>query len=111
MICIIQPIFILVLQINQFIFSIEVFDSDRLGRDKSLGKLDLDPDNMDAGQPQWFPLKGAKSGQILLNTEFLAPGDIPSSETSGSKPIIGNIFFNHFSKKLQVFKNNWIYIL
>jgi hypothetical protein len=53
---------------------------------------------MDAGQPQWFPLKGAKSGQILLNTEFLAPGDIPSSETSGSKPIKGNIFFNYFSR-------------
>ena len=82
-----------------------MFDSDRLGRDKSLGKLDLDPDNMDAGQPQWFPLKGAKSGQILLNTEFLAPGDIPSSETSGSKPIKGNIFLKLF------FKKNWIYIL
>ena len=54
------------------------------------GKLELSPENLDAGQPQWFPLKGAKSGALLLNTEFLAPGDIPSVETSGSKPIKGN---------------------
>ena len=57
------------------------------GRDKSLGKVDLPPANLDAGEPQWFPLQGAKSGALLLNTEFLAPGDIPSIETSGSKPI------------------------
>jgi hypothetical protein len=32
-------------------------------------------------QGVWFPLKGVKSGQILLNTELLAPGDTPLGYT------------------------------
>ena len=54
---------------------IDLFDSDRLGKDKSLGKLDLDVDDiMTAGilPPTWFPLKGTKSGQVLVSADFEA---------------------------------------
>ena len=61
-----------------FFFRIEVFDSDKLGKDKSLGKININSKDLDAGTPQWFPLKGVKSGEILLNSEFLAPGQSPS---------------------------------
>ena len=61
-----------------FLFRIEVFDSDKLGKDKSLGKVEISQDDLGANQPIWFPLAGVKSGQILLNTELLAPGEAPS---------------------------------
>ena len=66
--------------------SIEVFDHDNLGKDKSLGKLELDLDDLadmcankylklmadaDGDQGKWFPLKGVKSGQILLSADIL----------------------------------------
>jgi len=73
--------------------NIEVFDNDKLGRDKSLGKLDLDIGeilNNDGAEGKWYPLKGAKSGQILISSDFLPPGS-DSSITSGmpSKAIGG----------------------
>ena len=54
--------------------TIEVFDSDKIGKDKSLGKLDLDIQdllNNDDDQGNWYPLQGVKSGQILLSSDFL----------------------------------------
>ena len=59
-------------------FSVEVFDKDKLGRDKSLGKVEISRDDLDTNEPVWFPLKGVKSGEILLNSEMLAPGQKPS---------------------------------
>lgn len=38
-------------------FRIEVFDSDKVGKDKSLGKLTIDPRELDSDEPQWFPLQ------------------------------------------------------
>eukprot|EP00092_Neocalanus_flemingeri_P025254 GFUD01027386.1.p1 GENE.GFUD01027386.1~~GFUD01027386.1.p1 ORF type:complete len:4003 (+),score=946.67 GFUD01027386.1:1015-12009(+) len=72
---------------------IEVFDNDKLGRDKSLGKLDLDIGeilNNDGVEGKWYPLKGAKSGEILISSDFLPPGS-DNSITSGmpSKAIGG----------------------
>ena len=55
-----------------------MFDSDKFGKDKSLGKINVNPEDLDSSQPRWLPLKGAKSGEILLNTELLAPGQAPS---------------------------------
>ena len=55
------------------IFNIEVFDSDKLGKDKSLGKLEMDINDvldMDGKDGQWFPLAGVKKGQILLAADF-----------------------------------------
>ena len=54
-------------------FSIEVFDSDKIGKDKSLGKVDLDITDildMDDQEGRWFPLSGVKKGQILLAADF-----------------------------------------
>ena len=57
---------------------IEVFDKDKLGKDKSLGKVEISGDDLDSKEAIWFPLTGVKSGQVLLNTEMLAPGQYPS---------------------------------
>ena len=55
-----------------------MFDKDKLGKDKSLGKVEISRDDLGSNEPVWFPLAGVKSGQILLNTELLAPGQSPS---------------------------------
>lgn len=57
--------------------NIEIFDSDKIGRDKSLDKLDLDVQdilNNDGCDAKWYPLAGVKSGQVLLTSDFLQPG-------------------------------------
>merc|ERR1712013_297107 len=55
-------------------FYIEVFDSDKLGKDKTLGKLNLDITDVlslaDQGG-KWFPLTGVKSGELLLTADFI----------------------------------------
>merc|ERR1711881_49413 len=59
---------------NSRTFNLEVFDSDKLGRDKSLGKLALDISDilaMDGSEGNWFPLSGVKSGKVLLSADFL----------------------------------------
>ena len=62
--------------------TIEVFDHDKLGKDKSLGKVELDLADLadmadvDGDQGRWFPLKGVKSGQILLSADILDQGDL-----------------------------------
>ena len=66
---------------------LEVFDADKLGKDKSLGKVEVDPRDFD--QPRWIPLQGVKSGELLINSEILAPGQLPSSY-AGDNPIKGN---------------------
>ena len=38
-------------------FSVEVFDSDRLGKDKSLGSVEIRQDDLIGDEPKWFPLK------------------------------------------------------
>ena len=56
----------------------EVFDSDKLGKDKSLGKVEISRADLGSNEPMWIPLKGVKSGEILLNSELLAPGQSPT---------------------------------
>merc|ERR1712083_875797 len=59
---------------NNRTFNLEVFDSDKLGKDKSLGKLALDIYDvlaMDGSEGKWFPLTGVKSGKVLLSADFL----------------------------------------
>ena len=36
---------------------IEVFDSDKIGKDKSLGQIEISPRDFDTSEPKWFPLK------------------------------------------------------
>ena len=38
-------------------FSVEVFDSDRIGKDKSLGSVEISQDDLIGDEPKWFPLK------------------------------------------------------
>ena len=38
-------------------FSVEVFDSDRFGKDKSLGSVKISQDALIGDEPKWFPLK------------------------------------------------------
>jgi len=41
------------------LISVEVFDADRAGKDKSLGKVDIPAADLAASaQGRWFPLKG-----------------------------------------------------
>ena len=37
---------------------VEVFDADKLGKDKSLGKVELDVLDLAADEGRWFPLQG-----------------------------------------------------
>ena len=37
-------------------FSVEVFDKDTIGKDKSLGIVEVDPRTLDS-EPKWFPLQ------------------------------------------------------
>ena len=73
-------------------FRIEVFDKDKLGKDKSLGKVEITPQDLESADAMWFPLKGVKSGEILLNTELLAPGETPRgySGDGSEAPVSGD---------------------
>ena len=66
--------------------TLEVFDSDKLGRDKSLGKVEVDLAelvNNETGEGQWYPLIGVKSGKVLLFADFLQDGAAdPNDPTS-----------------------------
>ena len=72
-----KNVYCLPLFISFDIFSVEVFDADKLGKDKSLGKVEINPKDFDGEEAKWFPLKGVKSGEILLNADILAPGQSP----------------------------------
>ena len=53
---------------------LEVFDSNKIGRDKSLGSLNLplvDVLAMDGQEGNWFPLANSKNGEVLLMTDFV----------------------------------------
>ena len=54
-----------------------MYDSDKLGKDKSLGSIQLQREDFMTDGPLWIPLQGAKSGEILLNTDILDPGQSP----------------------------------
>ena len=40
---------------------VEVFDADKLGKDKSLGKVEVDILDLAADEGRWFPLQGKKN--------------------------------------------------
>ena len=70
------------------VISLEVFDKDMIGKDKSLGKTNLDVMDIIENHPindKWVPLEGdgIKSGQVKLSADFI-PAD-PSDFTSGSR--------------------------
>ena len=76
---------------------VDIFDSDKLGRDKSLGSIDFPVDDvMNKGiiPPAWYPLNGAKSGQILMTADFEPLSDrrlgSPERGLHGSKTGFGS---------------------
>ena len=71
-----------------------MFDADKLGKDKSLGKVEINPRDFDGNEAKWFPLKGVKSGEILMNADILAPGQSPyaSAADGQQRPIRGILF-------------------
>jgi hypothetical protein len=68
--------------------SIEVFDADKFGKDKSLGQLRLDIAEVAAqgasGEGRWYPLDGVPSGQILLTADFLPLGAADPDTVAGA---------------------------
>ena len=60
--------------------NIDVFDKDKIGKDKLLGSTQLSvPDLQSSGDldREWLPLDGTKSGKVQVSTDFtpLGPGD------------------------------------
>ena len=51
-------------------FRIEVFDKDKLGKDKSLGKVEVNPRDLDNEEPKWFPLKVSYYNYMKHYLEF-----------------------------------------
>ena len=73
-----------------YLFRIEVFDSDRFGKDKSLGHAAIDPESLGNLEPRWVHLNGAKSGEILVNTELIDPGYKPTEyDPNAAYPRLG----------------------
>ena len=50
----------------------------------------ISPNKIGMNDPAWFPLEGVKSGEILLNSEFLAPGQSPSGFGDGQYDPVGD---------------------
>ena len=38
-------------------FRVEVFDADKLGKDKSLGIVEINPSDLNSNEPKWYPLE------------------------------------------------------
>merc|ERR1719206_474707 len=64
---------------------IEVFDDDKLGKDKPLGAADIDIPSLinDATlKDAWVPLSGVKSGQLQLSADY-SPTDSDGYKNTG----------------------------
>ena len=75
---------------------VDIFDSDRIGKDKPLGSAFFDVDEvMSKGivPPAWYPLKGTKSGEVLMSADFepLSDGRMTSPEPRASVERVGEV--------------------
>merc|ERR1712098_406293 len=67
--------------------TIEIFDSDRIGKDKSLGSISFETSEIvkqKVVEQGWYPLTGTKSGQLLMSAVFLPAS--PSMARDVAKP-------------------------
>ncbi len=64
------PYSVLMITSSSNCFSIEVFDDD-LGKDKSLGKVELDINLLKAVKNQWFPLQEYMLITLTLNRNLV----------------------------------------
>merc|ERR1719431_205597 len=78
---------------------LEVFDKDRIGKDKSLGSLNLplvDVLDMDGQEGNWFPLAGSKDGEILLMADFV---DAEGNDSRGRPSALSKDLSNNGERK------------
>ena len=75
---------------------VEVFDSDKFGKDKPIGSTNIDVEDIVNGKPlnkDWLPLDGAKSGKIQLSADFIPESELndqsrrPSRGRAGVEPV------------------------
>merc|ERR1719431_565969 len=69
---------------------IDVFDKDKIGKDKPLGSACMDVADIQKGNDfdkDWIPLDGVKSGQIQVSTDFSPESELPMRKGSG----LGNV--------------------
>jgi hypothetical protein len=75
-----------------FLISIEVFDADRAGKDKSLGKVDIPAADLAASaQGRWFPLKGTLQTSVRIHDILVwirIRGFMPLTNGSGSGTLL-----------------------
>ena len=81
---------------------IEVFDSDKLGKDKSLGKVEIDVVDLAGSDGQWIPLQGVKSGEILVSADLVPQGESGAALPSNSALIKGKLILNINSSIFKV---------
>ena len=71
---------------------VDIFDADRIGKDKPLGSAYFDVDEVMSNgiiPPAWYPLKGAKSGEVLMSADFEPLGDGRVTYPEGDTPRFG----------------------
>ena len=69
--------------------NIVVFDSEKIGKDKSLGKVNIDIvelANFNESEGRWYSLTGVKSGKILLSADFLEMAGQETALIKGDSP-------------------------
>jgi hypothetical protein len=67
---------------------IDLFDADKLGKDKPIGSINLDIENLvNEGpiQDAWLPLENGKGGQVQLSADFQPTFDGEGGGPSGSR--------------------------
>ena len=75
---------------------IDVYDKDKIGKDKLLGSANISVDDVQNNgdlDKEWLPLTGAKSGKIQVSTEFSPEGfsdNDPSSRSGKQSTALGN---------------------
>jgi hypothetical protein len=86
---------------------VEVFDSDKLGKDKSLGTVEVDVLDLAGSDGQWIPLKGVKSGEVLLRADLIPEGEDASALAANNACVKGTFirgllgFFPVFRSRIR----------
>jgi hypothetical protein len=77
---------------------VEVFDADKLGKDKSLGKAEIDVLDLAAGDGHWFPLQGNSFYFIFIYLQYF-------SDTEDGQLIFYT--FSTFSSRCQIWRDTF----
>ena len=70
---------------------IDIYDDDKLGKNKLLGSTTVDIPMLASQEPLdeiWFPLDGVRSGQVQLSAEYVPSSEDPNTrKMSGDRPL------------------------